>query len=246
MSGMEILIPLSVVASFVAVVALGVFIVVRFRAGDTLLFSFRTILLAYVYFMSIASLLVFTGGLSVGVKALLSDAFGREFSYHVPREQALLRSVDVKSGDDSEDPAMQAKELQEEMERSNQRIERQYKSDLVQAGTLVLIGGVLWGLHSMGRRRFQHTDNPYNEFFYKTYLAILLALFGVTGIISLTSGVYETLRFFLIPPDEFSFGSPPGDAIGAAIVFVPVWGYYLLSMLRLSDRESSRAEEQPA
>ena len=68
---MEILIPLSVVAFLVAVVALGVFIVVLFRAGDTLLFSFRTILLAYVYFMSIASLLVFTGGLSVGVKALL-------------------------------------------------------------------------------------------------------------------------------------------------------------------------------
>ena len=243
---MEILIPLSVVAFLVAAVALGVFIVVQLRAGDTLLFSFRTILLAYVYFMSIASLLVFTGGLSVGVKALLSDAFGREFSYHMPRTQALLRSVEMKREDDSEDPAMQEKELQEERERSQQETERQYKSDLVQAGTLILIGGVLWGLHSMGRRRFQHADNPYNEFFYKAYAAILLALFGVAGITSLTSGVYETLRFFLIPTDEFSYGSQPGDAIGAAIVFVPVWGYYLLSMLRLSNRESSRGEEQPA
>ena len=141
---------------------------------------------------------------------------------------------------------MQVERLREELGRSQLETERQYKSDLVQAGTLTLIGGVLWGLHSMGRRRFQHADNPYNEFFYKAYAAILLALFGVAGITSLTSGVYETLRFFLIPTDEFSYGSQPGDAIGAAIVFVPVWGYYLLSMLRLSNRESSREEEQPA
>ncbi len=241
---MEILIPLSVVAFLVAVVALGVFIVVRFRAGDTLLFSFRTILLAYVYFMSIASLLVFTGGLSVGVKALLSDAFGREFSYYTHKMAAQSPLMKVDNG---EVPAMQVERLREELGRSSQlEAERQYKSDLVQAGTLILIGGVLWGLHSMGRRRFQHADNPYNEFFYKAYAAILLALFGVAGITSLTSGVYETLRFFLIPTDEFSYGSQPGDAIGAAIVFVPVWGYYLLSMLRLSSRESSRGEEQPA
>ncbi len=240
---MEILIPLSVVAFLVAVVALGVFIGVRFRAGDTLLFSFRTILLAYVYFMSIASLLVFTGGLSVGVKALLSDAFGREFSYHMPRMAAQSPLMKVDNG---EVPAMQLERLREELGRSQLETERQYKSDLVQAGTLVMIGGVLWGLHSMGRRRFQHVDNPYNEFFYKAYAAILLALFGVAGITSLTSGVYETLRFFLLPTDEFSYGSQPGDAIGAAIVFVPVWGYYLLSMLRLSNRESSRGEEQPA
>ena len=215
----------------------------NFRAGDTLLFSFRTILLAYVYFMSIASLLVFTGGLSVGVKALLSDAFGREFSYYTHKMAAQSPLMKVDNG---EDPTMQVERLREELGRSQLEAERQYKSDLVQAGTLTLIGGVLWGLHSMGRRRFQHADNPYNEFFYKAYAAILLALFGVAGITSLTSGVYETLRFFLIPTDEFSYGSQPGDAIGAAIVFVPVWGYYLLSMLRLSNRESSRGEEQPA
>ena len=116
----------------------------------------------------------------------------------------------------------------------------------MQAGTLTVIGGVLWGLHAMGRRRLEHADNPYYEFFNKAYSAILLALFGVAGITSLTSGVYETLRFFLIPQDEFNYGGPPGGAISAAIVFVPIWGYYLLSMLRLSGKESSRGEGQSA
>lgn len=239
MDGMSIIFPLGALAFLAVLIALGVFVAVRLRSGDSLVLSFRTILLAYFYLMSIASLLVLTAGLSVGVKALLSDAFGREFSYWMPPTVRYMPPEGRVPA--SREPLKPAPVSGEEQERSRREAERQYKSDLVQAGTLTVLGTLLWGLHWYGRRRLERAEDMTYEFFSKAYSAILLAVFGVAGIISLTTGVYEVLRYFLIPVEEFSSNQAPGGAISAAIVFVPCWVYFLAAVLKQSGQETASA-----
>ncbi len=223
---------LAVVAVLATLVAFGAFIATRMRSGEAMPLSFRTILLVYLYLMCVASFLVFTAGLSVGTKALLSNPFGREFSYHTYVPPAFPAPVD---GAKTTPPEVR----DEQVNRSTREAERQYKNDLIQGATLTILGGLIWGLHWYARRRMQSAADPSSQFFNKAYSAILLAIFGIAGIVSLTTGVYDVLRYALLESDEFSGRNPPGSSIASAIVFVPCWFYYLTAVMSHSRQEQA-------
>lgn len=230
-----ILVPVAILAILAVLIALAVFVVQRSRSGEPLGISFRTVLLTYFYLMSIASFLVLTGGLSTGVKAGLSNVFGREFSYWFPPGMRVMSVGEgpMRGEDLTPQPVPEA-----ERERKRREVERQYQNDLIQSATFAIVGGVIWVLHSIGRRLMESQEETFREFFRKAQLTIMLAIFSIVGIITLPFGIYQLLQFVIIPVDEFTFRQPPGDTVATAVVFVPVWLFYLAMVLRQRLREA--------
>lgn len=226
-----ILIPVSIIAVLGFVIAAGVFMLQRVRSGQPLVLSFRTIAAAYFHLMAIATLLVLTVGLSTGIKAGLADAFGREFSYSRP---VTMRAAVGPGGTARPPPPVP----EEQQERQRKDIERQYQNDWIQGITLTLVGAVLWGLHLFGRRRVTPEEPETRQFFARAYSTVLLAIFGLVGVVALPMGMYELLRFFLVPLDESAPNQPPGASVAMAVVFVPIWIYYLNDILARSRREN--------
>ncbi|MBI2322570.1 MAG: hypothetical protein HYU88_10930 [Chloroflexi bacterium] len=128
-------------------------------------------------------------------------------------------------------------QVEEQRQRELRRIEQEYRNDLIQGGTMALVGAILWPLHAWGRRRIVLADSAWARFFARLHLIVLLLLFSLVGIISLPTGIYQALRFFLVPADEFAARQPPGESVAAAIVFVPLWAFYLAAALRQMRRE---------
>jgi hypothetical protein len=111
--------------------------------------------------------------------------------------------------------------------------ERQFHEGLLQGASMAVVGGIVWAIHFLGRRRVAGAKAKGSSFLPMAYLIIMLVISSITGIIGLTSGVYETLRYFLVQPiNESEYWSPPGQSVSIAIVFVPVWAYFLVALLR--------------
>ena len=73
-----------------------------------------------------------------------------------------------------------------------------------------------------------------------------IALYGFAGLFGLIAGVYALISYFVVPvasPGSPAFttvsgGQPFGDAIGAAVVFIPAWVLAMIGLRRsLAGRE---------
>ncbi len=223
-----VLLPVSVIAVLGVLVAAGVFVLQRVRSGQPVGLSFRTIATSYFHFMSIAAFIVLTVGLATGFKAGLSDAFGRSFSYNQPPFPKAAP------------PGAQPVQAPESaIEQSRQQSEAQYRNDLIQGGTLAVVGAFVWALHEFGRRRMSVEADDSRLFFARARTTLLLGIYGVAGLIAFATAVYELLRFFLLSNDPMMGNQPPGASVATAIVFVPVWMYYLAALLKRTKEEPS-------
>lgn len=214
-----ILIPTTIFAVVAVVVAAIAYVVARWRSGEGISVTFGTVLLAYFSVMSLVSFLVMASGLTAGVKAGLTIPMGRSFSYWTPprmRPAAIMPSGEAGKPTDLKREAVP----QEEIDRQDREVGRQYQEDLLEGGTIAVSAGA-------------------GAFFGKAYTTTALAIFGVVGIISLPLGVYEALRYVIIQPDEFSGRQPPGGSLATALVFVPIWLYYLSAVVRRNQNESA-------
>lgn len=240
MAGIGTLFPLLFLVVLAAIIAIVVFVVVRLRSGEPLVLSFRALLTAYFYLMTIVSLLILAVGLSILLKAGLGSALGREFSYYSSPMQRMVKPAFPpgrieKIGEELRVPTEEELRAQQEEQRAQQarRIENQFRTDLVQGITMVVVGGLVWVSHLLGRGQIENRQDSAYPFYNRAYLTLLLAIFSVAGVIALVSGINDTLRFYIIPVvDEFEYHSPPGGNLAAALVFVPVWLYYLLAFVR--------------
>lgn len=232
---LSVLIPAAIVAVLGVIIAAGIFVLQRVRAGQPLNLSFRTIAAAYFHLMAIACFLVMTVGIATGLKAGLSEVFDRDFSYFHPPSPAR---VVIDEGPPGPPGRLRPSSAEEQTERNRRDVERQYQNDLIQGITLTVVGAVLWGLHTIGRR--QVTPEDVEPFFSRAHSTVLLAIFGIVGVVALPVSLYELLRFFIITVDaDQNFRSqPPGASVATALVFVPVWIYYLADILRRTRRET--------
>lgn len=226
---LSVLIPAAIVAVLGVLIAAGIFVLQRVRSGQPVQLSFRTIAAAYFHLMAIACFLVMTVGITTGLKAGLSEVFGREFSYYRPAVATKVAPPDM-----GRPPVTPPEDV---IERSRRDAERQYQNDLIQGVTLAVVGAVLWGLHTIGRR--QVTPDEARAFFSRGHSTVLLAIFGIVGVVALPVGLYELLRFFLVTADEGFRSQPPGASVATALVFVPVWMFYLMDILKRTRREET-------
>jgi hypothetical protein len=69
-----------------------------------------------------------------------------------------------------------------------------------------------------------------------------LVIFSVGGILALSQGVSDAVRYFLASgSDPYSYRAPPGGSLSTAIVFVPFWVYYFATLWRQLKRGEDRA-----
>jgi hypothetical protein len=224
---------LAVVTIIGAAIAAFIFLGSRARAGQGIGASFRSILVAYFYAMSVVSLVVFSIGMTSLVKAGLSGVFGRGFSYSVTLfEKPAVPTSPIGTAEvlpPAPDPMSE--------QRQATQVAQELRSDLVQGGSLAVAGAIIWALHFWGRRSIVRAADALAAFLARAHLVVLLLLFGLGGLISLVLGVYQSLLFALTPIDAFTYRQPPGEAAAMAIVFVPAWAVILGLALREMRRE---------
>lgn len=114
------------------------------------------------------------------------------------------------------------------------------RDDLLQGLTILVIGGVLFAVHRWGRSQVEQAGDSANLFMQRAYLTIQLAIFSLAGLISLIIGISETLRYFIVETNEFGARVAPAGSLATALVFVPIWAYYLAAMLRQSKKAEGR------
>lgn len=222
----SVLAPLLILAALVVLIAVGVFVAGRLRSGEAVAVSPRMILLAYLYVMSLAGLLTGAVGLSTGLKVGLAVPLGVEFSYYRP----VAPAIPVPAPNGQTKPVSPV-----DTARAQAELERQRRQDVIQAATAIVVGLAVFVTHTLGRRRVGPSLPAIDGLLRRGDTTLLLAVFGIGGLISLIMGIQDLLQFWLLPAvDEFSYRSPPGSSVATAIVFVPLWLYYLQALVRQS------------
>jgi len=232
MDSLGFIIPLSIVSLIAVIIAVVALMVIRSRAGQPVELSFLTLVVGYFYCVLIITTIVVAFGLSTLLKAGLSDVFGREFSYGSPPMARPALPPGERGPVEGRVPTPE-----EQYERQLQERENQYRDDLIEGITMSVVGGIIWMAHFLGRRRVREADDPTQPFLNRAYLTGMLAIFTIVSIISLPQSLYELLRYYLIPVDEFYYRQGPGGSLGIALVFVPLWIIGLTAFLRQAAKE---------
>ncbi|MDO8690093.1 MAG: DUF5671 domain-containing protein [Dehalococcoidia bacterium] len=228
----SVIVPVVVVLALAAVAAAVVFFAVKLRSGEALSIPFRSLLVAYFYLLSAAGFIVLMIGLSGLLNTGLSSVLGRDFGYTRPFK-AMPAAIAVPPEGLPGKAVPVAPTTEEQQKQAEQQQDRQFREGLLQGISMFLVGGLVWALHALGRRRTETAVERESGFLHMAYLAVLLVICSLVGMISLASGVFDTLRFYLLsPPDQFSYMTPPGQNASVALVFTPAWAYYLVSLLR--------------
>ncbi len=226
----SVIIPVVIVLALAVVAAAVVFFAIKLRSGESLSIPFRSLLVAYFYLLSAAGFIVLMIGLSGLLNVGLSSALGRDFGYSRP---FMPTAVAVPPERLSEKPLPGGPTTEEQQRQAEQQQDRQFREGLLQGISMFLVGGLVWALHTLGRRRTETAVERQTGFLQMAYLAVLLVVCSLVGIISLASGMYDTLRFYLLAPtDQFSYMPPPGQAASVALAFTPAWAYFLVSLVR--------------
>jgi hypothetical protein len=234
-TGLGLLIPLAIILLLGAIAAVAVFVAQRVRAGEPLALPLRSILVGYFHLMSMAAVLLLAVGLATLLKAALSEPLGRSFSYSLPSRELMARPPFGPEAPGAFRPTPE--QIEQQYQFVLRQAEEQYRNDLLQGATMLVVGIVLWPLQTWGRRRIGRPGDPAADFFARTQLILLLVLTSLVGIFSLPTGIYEGLRYLLLRTDQVAFQQPPGGSISTALVFVPLWVVYLWAALRRTRAE---------
>jgi len=205
-------------------IIVGIFyFILKIRAGISIRFSYRGALRVYFYVVILISVgLGGLGGVSTLLKVGFGEMVGREFSYGNVYEEHRDDQQREKNEDHPADTEDETRSLPE-------KVELEMKGSLINGVSLAVIGMFLLLVHFLGRWWLERGDER-SDLLRRLYLMAGLVIFAIVTIVSLATGIPETLRYILldINPGEES----PGEALSIAIVALPVWICYLVATLR--------------
>ncbi|MFI5268542.1 MAG: hypothetical protein ACHQ7M_14310 [Chloroflexota bacterium] len=209
-----------------AVATLLFFVLANLRATKDMLAA-GVLLRFYLYIASFVTLVVLVAGLTYLLTGLFSLG-SRDFSYSrfvrpVPPPTAAVSNSDAQFD-------------QQELEGQRDR----QSTDLLRGGTLAVIGGLLFGVHAVLRRRGA-PDESVEGNFRRGFLMVSLVTFGLVGLVALPVGVYQTLKFFLIAPLSTQQRVAPGNTLATGVVLTPLWIWYLIALTKQAQRPASEA-----
>ena len=224
---MDMIFPLLGLAIPILIIVGIVYFILRIRAGTSIQFSYRGALRIYFYIVILVSVgLTGLGGVSTLLKVGFGEVAGREFSYGNVYEERRVESLygepHVKNEDYSGDSEYETRSLPEE-------VELQMKGSLINGVSLTVIGLFLLLVHLIGRWRVE-TEHERSDLLRRLYLMAGLVIFAIATVVSLATGIPETLRYVLL--DINSGEESPGEPLSIAIVALPIWIYYLVATLR--------------
>jgi hypothetical protein len=105
-------------------------------------------------------------------------------------------------------------------------------SDVTLGVTLLATGGVICLLHVLGRKALEAKEGKPTPLLRRVYLFFMLSVFSLSGLVSLPVAIYEAVNYYVKPVEEYMYHSDPSGSIAAAVVIVPLWGYYLMRVMR--------------
>ena len=114
-----------------------------------------------------------------------------------------------------------------------QRVDRAREGTVINGVSLMIIGAIIWLVHALGRRRLE-TEEERDDILNRAYLIAALLMFTIAAIVSLVTGIPETLRYFFL--DSLDRHESPGGPLAVAVVALPIWVYYLVLTLRATIR----------
>ena len=85
-----------------------------------------------------------------------------------------------------------------------------------------------WG----GRRALESPREQRRGYLNRTYVFILLIIFGVGTIVSLPQAIVQSITFATESSGEELYRQSPGSNLATALVLIPFWLYYLATVLR--------------
>lgn len=229
----SILVPIFVILGLIVVIAGVVFLITRSRQGKPFSLSLRFILLAYFYLICLISVVILVSGLVSLVNAGLSVPLGTGFSYHTPgRVGPILPPPSVDGSPQKVVPAPTREQAQQQEQLQQNEISRQRQDDIINGASKIVIAGLIWFFHRLGRRSMKKTPTPGEMFLSQAYLIVLLLIFGIVSIVSLPTAAYQTIRYYVYTPQPYEYVQGPGNALATAISFVPFWIYYLRATIK--------------
>jgi hypothetical protein len=222
-----ILIPILVVVIIAGIVVL----LVRGRNEGGFEFSFQTVVSAYLALVMGASLIVATVGAAQLLGALMSDAFGRSFTYQSFSFAESPRPVLAPGSTEPQTPS-EAEQRQRYEETERARIENLYRDDVVYGITMLLVGLFMFGIHAAGRQFLRHRRGE-PSLISRSYLILMLIATSVVALVSLVTAIASVVRRYILEtvgPDRVM--SNPGESVALALAFLPLWLWFLYRALR--------------
>lgn len=186
-------------------------------------FTPRFILKIYLYFMILASIITFVGGLSFLLNGFFAQQFGPEFSYRPEYVMPAVEAFDA-SGSPKSIPA--------EYEIPAHAAER----DIIRGLTMVLFGLLIGIIHILVTRAVETKEERRHSPLYRLYVVIGLTVFTIGSLISIPVGIYRALSFqFIEQPETLEPYQRlvPGESIASAIAYLPFWIYFIWSLYQL-------------
>ena len=220
---MDIIFPILGLAIPILIIVGIVYFILKIKADLPISFSYRGALRVYFYVVILISVgLGGLGGVSTLLKVGFGEMVGREFSYGNVYEE---HRDDQQREQNEDHPA----DTEDETRSLPEKVELEMKGSLINGVSLAVIGMFLLLVHFLGRWWLERGDER-SDLLRRLYLMAGLVIFAIVTIVSLATGIPETLRYVLldINPGEES----PGEALSIAIVALPVWICYLVATLR--------------
>lgn len=232
----SILVPIFVILGLIVVIAGVVFLITRSRQGKPFSLSLRFILLAYFYLICLISIVIVVSGLVSLVNAGLSGPLGTGFSYQSPGPVGRIPALPPPGVDGGPQkvppPTPTPEQLQQELQQQQQQVNSQRQDDIINGSSKIVIAGLIWFFHWLGRRSMKKTPTPGELFLSQAYLIIPLLIFGIVSIVSLPTAAYQAIRYYVYTPQPYDYIQAPGNALATAISFVPFWIYYLKATIK--------------
>jgi hypothetical protein len=114
-------------------------------------------------------------------------------------------------------------------------------SDVTLGVTLLATGGVICLLHVLGRKALEAKEGKPTPLLRRVYLFFMLSIFSVGGLVSLPMAIYEMANYYVQHGGEHMYWNDPSSSMAAAVVIVPLWGYYLMRVMR-ETRDAKKEE----
>lgn len=210
-----------------------VYFILRIKSGVSIRFSYRTALRVYFYIVILISVGIGgLGGLSTLLNVGFGEVVGREFSYGNVYEEHRYSQERERGNDDPSQAGDAPPSLSEQ-------VELEMKGSLINGVSLAAIGLFLLLTHLLSRW-WMETESERSDSLRKLYLIAGLVVFAIVTIVSLATGIPETLRYALL--DVIPGEESPGEPLSIAIIAVPVWIYYLVATLRNVHRSSIKSD----
>lgn len=215
---------IAILLALIAVAGIGVS---YFWQRDRAVMSFRSLFSVYFYLVAAISLLALFFGLAGVSKAVMSDIWGRGFSYYdYTVKEMPLEAIESNKELTEEEKEEDKTQHQAYIEAERERIESQYRNDLYGGISMTVVGALFLLVHIWGWRRFDDKRPRSQSFMYRGYVIIQLVIFSLATLVSLPLGLGNLMQY-LAEASTSGSNFTPGEPLSFALWATPVWLFFV-------------------